>query len=90
MARYIDADALIEEIKRVYCADCNNYNEIRCRACGTDDALRMLEDAPTEDVVPKGEVERDIFEEIEKIIDYSYPYHIIARLDKLKKKYTGG
>ena len=44
MARYIDADALVEDIKRVYCKDCNNYNEIRCRACGTDDALRMIED----------------------------------------------
>ena len=58
MARYIDADALIENVKRVYCTDCNNYNEVRCRACGTDDALDMIEDAPTADVVPKSEVEK--------------------------------
>jgi hypothetical protein len=51
MPRYIDADALNEDIKRIYCTDCNNYNEIRCRACGTDDALRMIDDAPTADVV---------------------------------------
>lgn len=51
MARYIDADALIENIKRVYCTDCNNYNKVRCRACGTDDAMTMIEDAPTADVV---------------------------------------
>lgn len=66
MARYIDADALIENIKRVYCTDCNNYNEVRCRACGTDDALDMIEDAPTADVSPKSEV-AEIFAEIEKI-----------------------
>lgn len=41
MPRYIDADALIENIKRVYCTDCNNYNEVRCRACGTDDSITM-------------------------------------------------
>lgn len=51
MERYKDADALVENIKRVYCTDCNNYNEIRCRACGTDDAIAMIEDAPTADVV---------------------------------------
>lgn len=49
--RYIDADALAENIRLVYCKDCNNYHEIRCRCCGIDDALSMLEDAPTADVV---------------------------------------
>lgn len=61
MARYIDADALIENIKRVYCTDCNNYNEVRCRACGTDDAMAMIEDAPTADVAPRAEVEELIY-----------------------------
>ena len=51
MPRYIDADALVENIKRVYCADCNNYNEVRCRACGTDDAITMIDDAPTVEVI---------------------------------------
>lgn len=55
MARYIDADALIENIKRVYCTDCNNYNEVHCRACGTDDAMAMIEDAPTADVAPRAD-----------------------------------
>jgi hypothetical protein len=45
--RLIDADALIENIKRVYCTDCDSYNGVRCRACGTDDALDMIDDAPT-------------------------------------------
>ena len=57
MPRYIDADALIEDIKRVYCTDCNNYGGVRCRACGTDDAMLMIDDAPTADVVPRDEVE---------------------------------
>ena len=66
MARYIDADALINDIKRIYCTDCNNYNNIRCRSCEWDDALRMLEDAPTEDVAPRGEIER-LAAEIEEL-----------------------
>lgn len=45
--RPIDADALVENIKRVYCTDCDSYNGVRCRACGTDDALDMIDDAPT-------------------------------------------
>ena len=57
MARYIDADKIIEDIKRVYCADCNNYNEILCRSCGTADAMSMIDDAPAADVVPTSEVE---------------------------------
>lgn len=49
MPRYIDADALIEDIKRVYCTDCNSYNGVRCKACGTGDAIDMIEDAPAVD-----------------------------------------
>ena len=75
MARYIDADALIENVKRVYCTDCNNYNEIRCRACGTDDALDMIEDAPTADVVPKSEVAK-IFEELYNSVASKIPTYI--------------
>ncbi len=50
MARYIDADAEIAYIKRVYCADCNNHDGIRCMNCGYDDALLMLEEADDADV----------------------------------------
>lgn len=52
MAEYIEREALIANVKRVYCADCNSYGEVRCRACGTGDALDMIEDAPTVDAVP--------------------------------------
>lgn len=90
---YIDREALVSEIKRIYCADCNNYNEIRCRACGTDDALRMVEDAPTSDVVPKAVI-AEIFAEIEVLFFDKYLRgNITASLfedeyDELKKKYT--
>ena len=50
--RPIDADALEKEIKRVYCTGCNDYHGVRCRACATDDALDLVDDAPTIDVEP--------------------------------------
>ena len=55
---YIERGALLESIKRVYCTDCNSYNGVRCRACGTDDALNIIEDAPAADVAPRAEVEQ--------------------------------
>lgn len=45
--RLIDADATIDDIKRAYCAGCDNYGGLRCRACPTDDAMDMVDDAPT-------------------------------------------
>ena len=51
MARYIDADSRIAYIKRVYCAECNNHDGIKCKTCPMDDALMVLEEAPDEDVV---------------------------------------
>lgn len=45
--RLIDADALIGDIKRVYCTECNSYGGVRCKACGTGDAIDMIDDAPT-------------------------------------------
>lgn len=49
MAEYFEREATIKRIKEVYCAGCNSYNGVRCRACGTDDAINMIEDAPTVD-----------------------------------------
>lgn len=50
MPEYIDREALIKHIEKTYCADCNSYNGVRCRACGTGDAIDMIEDAA--DVAP--------------------------------------
>ena len=52
MAEYIEREATIKRIEVVYCADCNSYNGVRCRACGTGDAIDMIEDAPAADVAP--------------------------------------
>lgn len=52
MAEYIEREATIKRIKEVYCADCNSYNGVRCRACGTGDAIDMIEEAPAADVSP--------------------------------------
>lgn len=43
--RLIDADAVIEEIKRqAWCTECDNYNGIRCKACSWDDAMALVDD----------------------------------------------
>ena len=52
MAECIEREATIKRIKEVYCVGCNSYNGVRCRACGTGDAIDIIEDAPTVDAVP--------------------------------------
>ena len=52
MAEYVEKEATIKRIEEVYCAGCNSYHGIRCRACGTGDAIDMIEDAPAADVAP--------------------------------------
>ena len=51
MAEYIEREAAIEFARLHYCKDCNNYNGIACRACAFDDAMLLIEDVPTADVV---------------------------------------
>ena len=68
MPRYINEDEFVAWVKQHWCADCNNDNGLRCRACWIDDAIDIVEEAPPADVVPKSEVAREIFEEIEKTI----------------------
>ena len=52
MARLIDADKRIAEIKKLYCDGCDNYGGVRCRACWVDDAMCLIDDATTVDAVP--------------------------------------
>lgn len=65
MPRYIDADALIDDLMERYCKECNKRKGIKngkyriiyeigeapCRACEVDDVKAELEEAPTADVV---------------------------------------
>lgn len=50
--RIIDADALERQIQEAYCAECDDYNGIRCRACSNDDALFQVDAAPTIAAIP--------------------------------------
>ena len=53
MARYIDVDALLENIQQKHCDKCNMYDGLKCKTCELDDTIYYLENAPTADVVPK-------------------------------------
>ena len=45
--RLIDADALIEQIKKSICIDCNSIDGVRCRACQYDDEMSDIDAAST-------------------------------------------
>lgn len=61
MAEYIEQEATIKRLEEVYCVGCNSYNGVRCRACGTGDAIDIIEDAPAADVaqVVRGRWEKE-------------------------------
>ena len=90
MARYINEDEFIAWVKEKYCSDCNNDNGLRCRVCWLDDAIDLVEEAPPADVAPKSEVAREIFEEIEKVVNYALCVDITdwSAYTELKNKYT--
>lgn len=50
MDEYISREATIKRIKEVYCVGCNSYHGVKCRGCGTGDAIDIIEDAPAADV----------------------------------------
>ena len=52
MDDFISREETIKRIEEVYCVGCNSYHGVRCRACGTGDAIDMIEDAPAADVAP--------------------------------------
>lgn len=46
--RLIDADALIERMReQAGCRACNSYDGVRCRACTWEDAMDLVDEAPT-------------------------------------------
>ena len=74
MARYINEDEFIRWVKEHWCADCQNDNGLRCRACWIDDAIDIVEEAPAADVAPKSEVER-----LERILNsYALQYGTVV------------
>ena len=69
MPRYIDANALLNDVTERYCKDCErrkgikngkkkviyDIGEVPCRACAIDDMKDELENAPTVDAEPTEE-----------------------------------
>jgi hypothetical protein len=100
MARYIDAEKLEEALRVDYDREGKKANTYA--ALGDDDlavkyshgqfcylnAMERVKDAPTADVAPRAEVAREIFEEIEDVIN-NIGYFDELDLEALKKKYTG-
>ena len=68
MARYIDADLLIETMQKRYDEICDTYGYHDLYASGYDDGVDAVENAPTADVVPKSEVAREIIDDIEMYV----------------------
>lgn len=65
MNEYISKHEVIEEIKRIYCTNCNSYNGAMCRACEHMDDMDIIEDMPAADVQP---VKREKWKEILEIL----------------------
>ena len=90
MARYIDATQL--QAKILDASIKNKLSESREVLKIFD---KMVQDMPTADVAPKSEVAREIFEEIDILVDdwkhsRIQSIQFIAGLAELKKKYTEG
>lgn len=92
MARYIDADALY-----IYFDACIKHAEMEGLyniANVYERCLRIVKNAPTADVAPMAEVAREIFEEIQKMLDRCWLMDDYGMTDmmidvaELKKKYT--
>lgn len=44
MSRMVDADQVIAAMRiQAGCANCMNYNGVRCRACDWDDAMDIVD-----------------------------------------------
>ena len=86
MARYIDADELYRRVKR----KTNPYGKPTLDYESGVKVLEMIEQEPTADVVPKSELAREIFEEIEQWLGNYNGCRVITyeKFDELKKKYT--
>ena len=86
MARYIDADKVMDEINRIGGHNLCEWETIGVKA--------LIDRQPTADVVPKSEIAREIFEEIEKywiksdILPDCVRLVDLDKIAELKKKYT--
>lgn len=96
MARYINKDEFIAQIQDNFCTECNNYDGVKCKSCGIDDTIEMVENADEADVVPKSEVARELLSDLKKAVhdkavySYSkemYPYINLKTFDAIVAEY---
>ena len=93
MARYIDADKLIEKYERVIKDPWNKSSAPSSWASAWECVIADIDDIPTADVVPKSEVEKfaeDIKLEFYREFDEIIPSIMADKIEELKKKYTEG
>jgi hypothetical protein len=91
MPRYIDADKLIEMCKRQIEREWNTIAAPGTWADAFQDFSDLVEQTPTEDVAPRSEVAKEIFEEINVTWSESYGVgEFFEDISELKKKYTEG
>lgn len=84
MARYIDADAAVEEARLTH-----SCHGIICRSCIFDDTISFIEDYPAADVVPKSEVDRLEYEK-QLIFEEGQAWHDKAEQNALELKAMRG
>lgn len=89
---YIERGAAIEQVRLIYCKDCNSYNGVRCRACEFDDAMSLIEDVPAADVVEVVRCKDCLFYEdgaCNDFAEYSYtnPDDFCSRGKKWRKQH---
>ena len=77
--RLIDADALTERIKDRYCAECDNYNGVRCRACSADDAMSMVDESQSVEAIPLEWLTKRMGEELEKAVLIGGEHNALSR-----------
>lgn len=82
MARYIEANELVRAMTLQ--ANRTMLGEIYPPNLSYSEMLEIIADAPTADVVPRAELAREIFEEIEELLRANKIYSGFA---ELKKKY---
>jgi hypothetical protein len=94
MARYIEANDLVRAMTLQ--ANRTTLGEIAPPQLSYSEMLEIIADAPTEDVAPKSEVAREIFEDLKKFcrppMPECQPIYIIREIEmeELKSKYLGG
>ena len=79
MARYIDAEALTDRMLERYNDLCEEHGDYDHYTTGYGDAIDVIENAPTADVVPNSEVER-----LEHILDsYALQYGTVTEQQEI-------